>query len=238
MIIFPAIDILGGQVVRLEQGKRELCTVYGESPVAMALQWQAEGAQYLHLVDLDGAFTGEPLNLAHVAEIVQSVRIPVQLGGGMRSADTVRAALGVGVSRVILGTKACESLPFVAELVKEFGGPKIAVGIDAKEGRVAVKGWTESTALLALDLAKQVAELGVETIIYTDIATDGMFTGPNYPSLRELHSSVSLQVIASGGIGTAAHVQELREIPGLYGAIVGKALYDRKLKLADILSSA
>jgi phosphoribosylformimino-5-aminoimidazole carboxamide ribotide isomerase len=235
MIIFPAIDLLDGQVVRLEQGKRENCTIYSEDPVAVARSWQEQGAQALHIVDLDGAFTGEPKNLIHIQNITRALSIPVQLGGGMRTAENVAAALEAGVARVILGTKAGESLPFVEGLVRQFGGEKIAVGIDARDGLVSVKGWTESTTLRAVDLAQEVEGLGVQTIIYTDIATDGMFTGPNFPALRELLQVVKARVIASGGVGTAEHIQQLRALGTVYGAIVGKALYDQKVQLSEIL---
>jgi phosphoribosylformimino-5-aminoimidazole carboxamide ribotide isomerase len=235
MIIFPAIDLLDGQVVRLEQGKRENCTIYSADPVAVARSWQEQGAQALHIVDLDGAFTGEPKNLIHIQNITRALSIPVQLGGGMRTAENVAAALEAGVARVILGTKAGESLPFVEGLVRQFGGEKIAVGIDARDGLVSVKGWTESTTLRAVDLAQEVEGLGVHTIIYTDIATDGMFTGPNFPALRELLEVVKARVIASGGVGTAEHVHQLRALGTVYGAIVGKALYDQKVQLSEIL---
>jgi phosphoribosylformimino-5-aminoimidazole carboxamide ribotide isomerase len=235
MIIFPAIDLLGGKVVRLEQGKREHCTVYGEDPVAQALAWQEQGAEALHVVDLDGAFSGIPANLGHVRKIVRALTIPIQLGGGLRTVEVVDQVLQTGVTRAILGTKACESPDFVRELVERFGGERIAVGVDAKDGQVAVKGWTESTGVRALDLLRQVEKIGVQTVIYTDIATDGMFTGPNYASLQEILGGVKLRVIASGGIGTVDHITRLRRLPGLYGAIVGKALYDKKFRLAEVL---
>ena len=235
MIIFPAIDLLGGQVVRLEQGKKDARTVYGDNPVAVAKEWQAQGARALHVFDLDGAFTGVPQNFAVVREIVQALDIPVQLGGGLREEAQIDAALATGVARVILGTRACESLPFVRQVVSRFGGARIAAGIDAKEGKVSIKGWTEESDRTVISLAKELEEAGVGLLIYTDIATDGMFTGPNFPSLAELLAAVDLPVIASGGIGSVAHVEKLRQIPGLYGAIVGKALYDKKVTLAEIL---
>ncbi len=235
MIIYPAIDLLGGRVVRLEQGKREACTVYSNDPVAFAQKWHADGAQTLHMVDLDGAFDGKPANLAKVREVTAAIPIPVQLGGGMRDEATIAAALEAGVARVVLGTKACESLAFVEQVVKRFGGEKIAVGIDAKDGRVAVKGWTEASKWEAVDLAQKVQALGVQTVIYTDIATDGMFTGPNYPHLQKLLEVFHGNLIASGGVATVGHIQKLREFPTLHGAIVGKALYDGKVTLQEIL---
>jgi phosphoribosylformimino-5-aminoimidazole carboxamide ribotide isomerase len=235
MIIFPAIDLMGGQVVRLEQGKKDVRTTYGSDPVAVARDFQAQGAQALHVVDLDGAFSGVPQNLAVVAQIVAALDIPVELGGGLREEQTLADALSTGVARVILGTRACESLEFVARMVARFGGEKIAAGIDAKDGKVAVKGWTEQSEQLAVPLARELEKAGVGLLIYTDIATDGMFTGPNYPALQELLAAVRTPVIASGGVGTVDHIRKLREIPNLYGAIVGKALYDRKFTLAEIL---
>ncbi len=236
MTIFPAIDLLEGQVVRLEQGKKEARTVYGNDPAAFAQAWRDQGAEALHVVDLDGAFTGKPANLEHVRKIVAAMgNIPVELGGGLRDEETIAAALDTGVARVILGTKACESLPFVEKVVARFGGARIAAGIDAKDGKVAVKGWTEKSEHDAVPLARQLEAAGVGLIIYTDISTDGMFTGPNYPALKELLAAVTVPVIASGGIGTAEHVRTLRTIPNLYGAIVGKALYDGKVTLAEIL---
>ncbi|MDE1170770.1 MAG: 1-(5-phosphoribosyl)-5-[(5-phosphoribosylamino)methylideneamino]imidazole-4-carboxamide isomerase [Verrucomicrobium sp.] len=236
MIIFPAIDLLEGQVVRLEQGRREARTVYGADPVAFARQWREEGAEALHVVDLDGAFSGVPRHLDVVAAIARELSIPVQLGGGMREEETVARALESGVARVILGTRACEDLDFVRRLVARFGGEKIAVGIDAKDGFVAVKGWTEKSTRRALDLARELEGAGAGLIIYTDIATDGMFTGPNYRALGEMLEAVSIPVIASGGIGAAEHIAALRAMPKPpYGAIVGKALYDGKVTLAQIL---
>lgn len=235
MLIYPAIDLLKGNVVRLEQGKKEACTVYSHDPVAFARQWREEGAQILHVVDLDGAFDGQPGNLEVVQTIVKSVSIPIQLGGGMRNEEIVEKAFLAGVHRVVIGTRAVESLSFVEKLVSRWGGEKIAVGIDAKEGKVAVKGWTEASTLEALDLAQKVQELGVKTIIYTDIATDGMFTGPNYGALEKLKSVYRHQIIASGGVATVGHIQKLRELGGLHGAIVGKALYDQKVTLREIL---
>jgi phosphoribosylformimino-5-aminoimidazole carboxamide ribotide isomerase len=235
MIIFPAIDLMGGQVVRLEQGKAEAKTVYGDDPVAVALQWKEQGAEWLHVVDLDGAFDGKPQNLDWVGKIAAAVGIPIELGGGMRNEAIMAEAFQRGVARVVIGTKACDSLDFVRKVSDRFGGEKIAVGIDAKNGRVATKGWTEASEWDAITLAQGVSVSGAGTIIYTDIATDGMFTGPNFPALKDLMEATDLQVIASGGVATVEHIKKLREIEGLYGAIVGKALYDKKITLAEIL---
>jgi len=236
MIIFPAIDLMGGQVVRLEQGRKEARTVYGDDPVAFARSFRDQGAQALHVVDLDGAFTGTPQNLEWVAKIAAALDIPVELGGGLRDEETIARALDTGVARVILGTRACESLPFVEKVVARFGGAKIAAGIDAKDGKVAVKGWTEQSDATPVVLARQLEAAGAGLLIYTDISTDGMFTGPNYPALGELLAAVNIPVIASGGIGNADHIAKLRALPRVpYGAIVGKALYDGKVTLAEIL---
>jgi phosphoribosylformimino-5-aminoimidazole carboxamide ribotide isomerase len=236
MLLFPAIDLMSGQVVRLRQGKADQKTVYSDDPAAFAAQWEQEGGDWLHLVDLDASFTGEQRNLASVRLITGAVNVPCQLGGGIRTPDAIERALKAGVSRVILGTKAAESLDFVREMAQAFGGERIAVGIDAKNGIVSVKGWTQETGQNALELARQAVEAGARTIIYTDIATDGMLQGPNFAETEKVNAAVTPlggQLIASGGVGTAAHVHQLRELPGLYGCIIGKALYDKTLSLAD-----
>ncbi|PAW80050.1 MAG: 1-(5-phosphoribosyl)-5-[(5-phosphoribosylamino)methylideneamino]imidazole-4-carboxamide isomerase [Verrucomicrobia bacterium Tous-C9LFEB] len=235
MKILPAIDLRGGKVVRLQQGKADQQTTYSDDPIAVAKGWEQQGAEELHIVDLDGAFTGHPQNLHIVEQIAKAINIPIELGGGMRNEEAIDAALAAGVARVVIGTKACDSLDFVRSVVDKFGGESIAVGIDAKNGIVAVKGWTEASKWTAVQLAQAVSVTGAGTIIYTDISTDGMFTGPNIPALKEVLESVDLQVIASGGVATVEHINVLRQIPNLYGAIVGKALYDKKVTLAEIL---
>jgi phosphoribosylformimino-5-aminoimidazole carboxamide ribotide isomerase len=237
MLLFPAIDLMSGQVVRLRQGKADQKTVYSDDPAAFAAQWEHEGGDWLHLVDLDASFTGEQRNLASVRLITGAVTIPCQLGGGIRTADAIERALKAGVARVILGTRAAESLDFVREMASAFGGDRIAVGIDAKNGIVSVKGWTQETGQNALELAKRAVEAGARTIIYTDIATDGMLQGPNFLETERVNAAVTAlggQLIASGGVGAAAHVEKLREMPGLYGCIIGKALYDKTLSLRDV----
>jgi len=220
---------MGGEVVRLQRGLATEKTVYSSDPVAFAKKWEAAGADWLHIVDLDAAFTGTPANLEHVARICEAVNIPCELGGGMRSFENVSAAFAAGVSRIIIGTKAAESLDYVREMAREFGSDRIAVGIDAKDGMVAVKGWTETTAKTATELALAAVEAGAGTIIYTDIATDGMFTGPNYAALQDLLEIVEAQLIASGGVSSVADLERLAAMEGLYGAIIGKALYDGKI---------
>ncbi|MDX6767870.1 MAG: 1-(5-phosphoribosyl)-5-[(5-phosphoribosylamino)methylideneamino]imidazole-4-carboxamide isomerase [Candidatus Methylacidiphilales bacterium] len=238
MLILPAIDLMDGQVVRLEQGRADRKTVYHTDPTAMALQWQDQGASYLHLVDLDGAFTGELKNIASVRAICAALAIPCELGGGLRTMEALEQVFAAGVARAIIGSKACESLDFIREAVEAFGGDKLAVGIDAKDGKVAIKGWVEVSTWDALDLARQVTDLGVGTVIYTDISTDGMLQGPNLAAQRAMRATIpKAQLIASGGVGSLQDVEALRTIDGLYGAIVGKALYDGKLTLSQCLSN-
>ena len=225
---------MSGEVVRLRQGKADQKTVYSSDPAAFARQWDEEGGDFLHLVDLDAAFTGEQRNLDSVRAICAAVQMPVELGGGIRSEAAVRRALEAGVDRVIIGTRAAESLDFVRDMAREFGSARIAVGIDAKNGIVAVKGWTESAGLSALDLARQVEDAGAGTIIYTDIATDGMLQGPNFAETQRVLSAVQCQVVASGGVSSAEDIHRLADMTGLYGAIIGKALYDGKIKLREV----
>jgi phosphoribosylformimino-5-aminoimidazole carboxamide ribotide isomerase len=235
MLLLPAIDLMSGEVVRLRQGVRDQKTVYSSDPVSIARRWAAEGGDYLHLVDLDAAFTGEQHNLEAVRAITGAVSIPCELGGGIRSEQAARAAFEAGVERVIIGSRAAESLEFVREMVTLFGSEKIAVGIDAKDGQVSVKGWTELATMTALDLARRAEEAGAGTIIYTDVATDGMLVGPNFHETEKMLRAVSCQLIASGGVASAADVQRLAQLPGLYGCIIGKALYDDKVRLSDLV---
>ncbi len=228
---------MDGQVVRLKQGKADQKTVYSAPPIAYARKWQDEGGDWLHIVDLDAAFSGVHKNLEIVQSIAKSLIIPVQLGGGMRSPEAVRAAIDAGVSRVVIGTRAAESLSFVADMVREFGGDKIAVGIDAKDGIVSVKGWTEMSKLTATDFARQVEDVGVETIIYTVIATDGMMQGPNFQELDKMLGVIKCKLIASGGVSSFADVQRLSQRPRIHGAIIGKALYDSAIRLHLVSSS-
>ncbi|MDR2463439.1 MAG: 1-(5-phosphoribosyl)-5-[(5-phosphoribosylamino)methylideneamino]imidazole-4-carboxamide isomerase [Verrucomicrobiales bacterium] len=236
MIILPAIDLMDGHVVRLEQGKAERKTVYSDDPVAFARRWADDGAEWLHVVDLDAAFHGEQKNLAVVREICASVSVPCELGGGLRTMTSLSATFAAGVRRAIIGSKACESLTFIKDAVREFGGERIAVGIDAKDGKVATQGWVKISEWNALDLAKAVADLGVGNIIYTDISTDGMFTGPNLPAQRAMRAATGVKLTASGGVSSSADIQALNAIDGLYGVIVGKALYDKKVELKECLS--
>jgi len=228
MLLYPAIDIMGGQVVRLERGEAAKKIVYGTDPVAMALKWEAAGADWIHLVDLDAAFEGVSRNLEVIRAIVSAVSVPCELGGGMRDASSIEAGLVTGVRRVIIGTKAAEP-GFLAEAAGKFGPSRLAVGIDAKDGRVAVKGWVETMELSALDLAREALNTGIRTIIYTDIATDGMLQGPNIAAMREMATEVPCDLIASGGVSGPEDVRQLAGVSGLHGVIIGRALYERRM---------
>jgi phosphoribosylformimino-5-aminoimidazole carboxamide ribotide isomerase len=234
MILLPAIDLMSGEVVRLRQGKADQKTVYSRDPGAFARRWETEGGDYLHIVDLDAAFSGEQRNLDSVRAITEAISIPCELGGGMRNVAAIKRAFDVGVARVVIGTRAAESLDFVRDMAREFGSARIAVGIDAKNGLVSVKGWTEESNLTALDLARRAEDAGAGTIIYTDIATDGMMAGPNFSETEKMLAALHCQLVASGGVSSAADVQRLSQMPGLYGCIIGKALYDGAIDLREI----
>ncbi|MDD2762342.1 MAG: 1-(5-phosphoribosyl)-5-[(5-phosphoribosylamino)methylideneamino]imidazole-4-carboxamide isomerase [Opitutaceae bacterium] len=237
MTIFPAIDIKDGRCVRLTQWRADQETVYAANPAGVAAQFKAAGSAWVHVVDLDGAFAGKPQNLAAVQAIV-ALGLQVQLGGGLRTRAAVERVLELGVHRVVIGTRAAESAAFVGELVDAFG-EKIAVGIDAKNGQVAVKGWVDTTGTRAVDLARRMDALGVRTLIHTDIGTDGMLTGPNLTAQETMLAAVHCGVIASGGVGSRADVVKLLEIkkrrPNLAGVIIGKALYERRVELGELL---
>lgn len=241
MNIYPAIDIQGGHCVRLRQGLANESTRYFEDPAEPAKAFADAGSAWIHVVDLDGAFEGTPKNLAAL-ERIAATGLKVEFGGGLRTAENVRAVLDAGAARAIVGTKAAHDDAFVAELVARFGGEKIAVGIDAKNGFVAVKGWVDVTTRRATELAGTAARLGVSTIIYTDIATDGMLKGPNFPALEEMLRSTSANVVASGGVSRREDVVRLRGLAETYanldGAIVGKAIYEKRVDLRDLLEIA
>jgi phosphoribosylformimino-5-aminoimidazole carboxamide ribotide isomerase len=238
MLLFPAIDLMNGQVVRLERGLAEKKTVYSDDPVAMALKWQAAGADWIHLVDLDAAFEGKSKNLDVIRAIVEAVSVPCELGGGMRDATSIETGLSTGVERVIIGTKAAEP-GFLAQAAGTFGPSRLAVGIDAKDGKVAVKGWVETMDLTALDLAREAVNTGIRSIIYTDIATDGMLRGPNLEAMREMAAAVPCDLIASGGVSGPEDIIALARVPGIHGAIIGRALYEGRMPadLRTILKS-
>lgn len=235
MLVIPAIDLRKGRCVRLYQGDPEKETVYGENPVEIALQWEQLGAKMLHLVDLDGAFTGLSENAKVIGSIGDSVHIPLQLGGGIRSREAVEKAISFGVSRVIIGTIAIKDSQLAKELIKEFGNG-IVVGIDARDGKVAVQGWTESSAVETIELALRIEQWGVKEIIYTDIKKDGTMQGPSLDGLEEIISQTSLQVIVSGGISSREDLLSLKPYNNrVKGVIIGKALYTNQLTLPDAM---
>lgn len=233
MIIYPAIDLRRGRCVRLHQGDPAAETVYSDDPVATAGRWVAEGARWLHVVNLDGAFEEASDNPRAVQAIVRAVPVPVQFGGGLRTLDDIAAALEWGVARVVLGTVAVREPELVAEAVRRFGGDRIAVGIDARDGKVAIRGWQEQSRLTALELAERVKAAGVVRIVYTDISRDGTLAGPNVARTGELAQRSGLRVVASGGVGSLDDLRRLRWIEpyGVEGVIVGQALYTGAIRL-------
>lgn len=240
MLIFPAIDLRRGKCVRLTQGRAEEETVYAADPVAVASRWVAEGATWLHLVDLDGAFAGEPRQLPVVEEIARNVRVPIQLGGGIRTLEQIRAALEAGVERVILGTAAVTCPDLVRKACTAFGRERLVVAIDARDGLVAVKGWQELSRWHYLDVARQVQECGCLRVVFTDTGKDGMLTGPNIRATGELAEKTGLKVIASGGVGTLSDIAALRSLEplGVEGIILGKALYEGRFSLKEAIRVA
>ena len=236
MEVIPAIDLLGGNCVRLYQGDYDQSEVFGKDPVAMAKQWQDQGATRLHLVDLDGAKNGEPVNLPVIARIVEALSIPVQVGGGLRDRNGVSQLLGLGVRSAILGTIAVENPDLVGELCNEFPG-QIIVGIDARNGKVATKGWLETSEVEAVELAERMAKLGAAAIIYTDIYRDGTMQGPNLDALRELAQTITIPVIASGGVSSVTDLLSLLSLEsiGVTGAIVGRAIYTGDVVLKEAI---
>lgn len=239
MILYPAIDIRGGKCVRLLKGDFAQETVFSDSPAEMARQWEAQGAKYLHLVDLDGARAGKPLNLAAVRDIMAAVSIPVELGGGIRDLETIGEILSLGVARVILGSVAVRDPALVKTACERFP-ERVVVGIDAKDGLVAVSGWLEKSEARAVDLAVRMGEAGVRTIIYTDISRDGTLSGVNVDATAELARASGLAVVASGGVRDLEDIKALkaREKEGIAGAILGKSLYMGTLSLPEALSIA
>lgn len=236
MRIYPAIDIKDGKCVRLLRGSFDDVTVYGDDPAEMARKWEAEGGEYIHVVDLDGAVKGHGVNAEAIRRICESVSVPVQTGGGIRTMEDIEAKLNCGISRVIIGTKAVSDPEFIKNAVAKYG-EKIAIGIDAKDGKVAIEGWEKTTEFGAVEFAEKMAELGVKTIIYTDIATDGTLAGPNVEAMKEMASRVDVDVIASGGIGNIEHIKSLSGT-GVEGIIVGRALYTGGVELSAAVEAA
>ena len=236
MIIFPAIDLRGGKCVRLIQGDFDKETVYSDDPQATALKWQALGAKFLHVVDLDGARAGSPQNLDAIKKILAAVKIPIEVGGGIRTLDDAEKLLSLGVRRVILGSVAVENIALVEAAVKKFGD-KIVVGIDARDGLVAVHGWEKSSAVKADELAKKIVAAGVKTIIYTDISKDGMLSGVNAEIFTELAKFSGAEIIASGGVKSIEDIRALKAAK-VAGVIVGKAIYTGALDLKLAINEA
>jgi phosphoribosylformimino-5-aminoimidazole carboxamide ribotide isomerase len=236
VLILPAIDIRGGQCVRLRQGDYAQETVFGSDPADMGRRWASQGAAWLHLVDLDGAKQGHPVNGASVRRIVAAAGVPCQLGGGLRTESQINEALAWGVERVVIGTRALQEPGWLERMARQFPG-KIVLGIDAKQGQVATDGWLHFSQRSALDLARQCAAWPLAALVYTDISRDGMLEGPNFESVAELAAAISLPVIASGGVTTLDDIRRLAEL-GLLGCIVGRALYEGRLDLAACTAMA
>lgn len=236
MRIYPAIDIIDGACVRLVQGDYSQKTKFADDPVEVALKWQNKGGEFIHIVDLDGARCGTMPNFELIKKIANTLDVPIEVGGGVRDMNAVDKYLSAGIGRVIIGTSALNNPDFVKEAALKYG-EKIAVGIDAKDGFVAVNGWEEVSKTSAIDLAKKMEDIGILNIIYTDIATDGMLKGPNLDAMREMVDAVSINVIASGGVSSVDDIKNLVKT-GVEGAIVGKALYADKFDLADAIKAA
>jgi phosphoribosylformimino-5-aminoimidazole carboxamide ribotide isomerase len=237
MIVIPAIDLKEGKCVRLEQGLMDRDTIFNDNPGAQALDWQNQGAELLHIVDLDGAFAGQPKNREAIVSILKATTIATQLGGGIRDMATIEAYLSLGLSRVIIGTAAQRNPELVREACAQFPG-QIVVGIDAKNGMVAVQGWAELTDITAIELAHKLEDFGVAALIYTDIARDGMLQGPNLDATKRLAESVSIPIIASGGVSSLKDIENLMAIEssGISGVITGKAVYTGAIKLGEAIA--
>jgi len=233
MIIYPAVDVKDGRCVRLLQGEFNKVTVYSENPVEMALKWEQLGAQYLHVVDLDGARTGVAQNIAVISEMAVKLGIPVQLGGGIRTIEMIETVLCKGIERVILGTSAVRDPELVKRAIKTFEN-NVVIGIDAKDGMVAIEGWAKTSEFTAIGFAKKMEDLGAKTIIYTDISRDGMLQGPNIKAMEDMVNSVNIDIIASGGVSNIEDIRKLKNV-GVSGVIVGKALYTGDLDLKQAI---
>ena len=239
MLILPAIDLRGGNCVRLVKGDFKQETIYSEHPEEIALRWEGEGAEFLHVVDLDGALAGEPQNMDAIKRILQAVKIPVEVGGGIRSMESIDRLLSIGVSRVILGSVAVHKEELVQEACSAYGN-RIVVGIDAKKGIVATDGWEKYGGISAVELAKKLGAFGLETIIYTDISRDGTLSGVNVTETAHLARASGIKVIASGGVKSISDIEELkkRECDGIIGVIVGKSIYEGTLSLTEAIAAS
>ena len=238
MLLIPAVDIKDGKRVRLSQGKLDTAVIYEDDPVVAALKWQELGAQYLHVVDLDGAFSGKTVNYNSIKRILETIKIPVEIGGGIRTLENIKKYLDNGADRVILGTKAVTDPALLTTAISSYK-EKIAVGIDASHNKVVIEGWAQESTITSLDLAAKVKELGIQTIIYTDIATDGMLKGPNITGIETFAKTIGVNLIASGGISTVADINNIKKLEslGVCGMIVGKALYTGKLNFEEAQSA-
>lgn len=236
MIIYPAIDVKDGKCVRLVQGKFSDVTTYSDNPVEMALKFERLGAEYIHVIDLDGARLGKPQNIAVISEMAVKLGIPLQVGGGIRSIETIEIVLCKGIQRVILGTSAVNEPDLVKKAVQSFGD-NLAIAVDAKDGMVAIEGWEKTSAFTAVEFAQKMQDIGASTIIYTDISRDGMLKGPNLKAMEEMVKAVDIEVIASGGVASLQDIRSLKEI-GVSGAIIGKALYTGDIDLTEAIEAA
>ena len=239
MLIIPAIDLKEGRCVRLQRGVMSTATIYSDNPALTARRWEEKGAQWLHVVDLDGAFAQEPRNLDAIAAIVDSVDIPVQVGGGVRNLETLAVYLEIGVERVVMGTAAHSNPEILVQACQNFPG-KVVLGIDSRNGRVAIEGWSQTTDVGSGELATRFDSLALAAIVYTDISRDGMQSGPNVQATRQLARAVNIPVIASGGVGTLDHIRALLplEQDGVIGVIVGRALYSGSVELSEAIALA
>lgn len=236
MLVYPAIDIRGGNCVRLIKGDYQQETIYGADPAEMAVRWESEGAKILHLVDLDAAKNGQPMNYKSIEKILKAVSIPIQLGGGIREFEIIERYLNLGVSRLVVGTRAIRDADWFAEMTEKFPN-RLVAGVDAMAGDVATDGWTSSSGMSPIDTAQKLAKLRIAGIVYTDIAKDGMLQGPNLAAMAEMAAAVTVPVIASGGVTTATDVKALLET-SVAGCIIGRSLYEGHLTLAEALTAS
>ncbi len=236
MQLYPAIDLKDGQCVRLKQGEFKEITVYSQKPEEVAALWQSQGATFLHLVDLDGALAGRSVNDKVIKKIADTVSIPIEIGGGIRSEEAIESMLSLGAARVIIGTKAVENPEFIRDMVKQFGQDRIVAGVDAKDGMVAVEGWEKISGITASELCGRMKEYGVRHIVYTDISRDGMLTGPNVEYTKKLTEETGMNIIASGGMSSMEDLRQLYH-GGVRGAIIGKALYENRIDLKEAIEA-
>lgn len=236
MQLYPAIDMKNGQCVRLRQGKFKEITVYSDSPEKVAAYWESQGATFLHLVDLDGALAGYSVNEDAIRRIVAAFSMPIEIGGGIRTEEAIERMLNLGVSRVIIGTKAVQNPLFLRDAVTHFGADRIVAGVDAKNGLVAIEGWEKVSKISASDLCGQMKEYGVRHVVYTDISRDGMLTGPNVEATKALTEETGMDIIASGGMSSMDDLRRLHEA-GVNGAIIGKALYENRINLKEAVEA-